>query len=84
VDEDQIARYSRQILVKQVGGRGQEKLCAAKVAVRGDGLSARVARLYLSAGGSQLSADGEPLDVPGEDVEAGALAALQFQLKVIG
>ena len=29
--EDQILRYSRQILLREVGGRGQEKLLAGGV-----------------------------------------------------
>ena len=35
--EDQILRYSRQILLKDVGGRGQEALLEAGVRLEGDG-----------------------------------------------
>jgi hypothetical protein len=39
----QIERWSRQILLPDVGGRGQERLLTARLAVLGDGLAARVA-----------------------------------------
>jgi len=47
----QIERYSRQILLPQVGGRGQESIFAASVEVVGDGLVARTAARYLCAAG---------------------------------
>jgi hypothetical protein len=97
--EDQIARFARQILVKPVGGRGQEQLCAATARVDGSTIAAR----YLEAGGTQRG-DGGWLAVgregfawslgcndcraqgltPTEDVERGATAALAFQRAVLG
>src|SRR5512138_2445812 len=49
--DGQIERYLRHILLKEVGGKGQEKLLAGKVLVIGaGGLGAPVA-LYLAAAG---------------------------------
>lgn len=49
--EEQIERYSRHILLKQIGGEGQKKILNAKVLVIGaGGLGAPVA-LYLAAAG---------------------------------
>ena len=47
----QIERYSRQIILPQVGGRGQEKILQSRVYVDGDGLLAATALLYLVAAG---------------------------------
>lgn len=47
----QIARYSRQIILPAVGGRGQRKLLATRVAVVGDQEMAGTAALYLAAAG---------------------------------
>ena len=47
----QIERYSRQIILPQVGGRGQEKILRSRVYVDGDGLLAATALLYLAAAG---------------------------------
>jgi molybdopterin/thiamine biosynthesis adenylyltransferase len=47
----QIERYSRQILLKEVGGKGQEKLLNGRVLIIGaDGLGSPIA-LYLAAAG---------------------------------
>ena len=49
--EDQITRYSRHILLKEVGGKGQKKLLKGKVLIIGaGGLGAPIA-LYLAAAG---------------------------------
>jgi len=49
--DDQIERYSRQILLPQVGGKGQEKLLAAKVLIIGvGGLGSPVAAYLAGAG----------------------------------
>ncbi len=49
--DEQIERYSRQIILPQVGGKGQEKLLQARVLVNGTGPMQRVALLYLAAVG---------------------------------
>ena len=46
-----IDRYSRQILVPDIGGVGQERLLAARVTVLGTGLAARAARDLLDRAG---------------------------------
>jgi hypothetical protein len=49
--EPQIERYERQILLKEVGGKGQERLLAATVQVQGHGVGADEAATYLAAAG---------------------------------
>lgn len=49
--EDQIERYSRQILLPDVGGKGQEKLLNAKVLIIGAGGLGSPAGLYLTSAG---------------------------------
>ncbi len=49
--EEQIQRYSRHIILKEVGGKGQQKLLAGRVLIIGaGGLGAPIA-LYLAAAG---------------------------------
>lgn len=49
--EEQIERYSRHIILKEVGGKGQKKLLAGRVLIIGaGGLGAPIA-LYLAAAG---------------------------------
>ena len=49
--ESEIFRYSRQILVREVGGRGQESLLAAVVELGGGGAALSTAAAYLAASG---------------------------------
>lgn len=48
---EQIERYSRHIILKQVGGKGQEKLLNGKVLVIGTGGLGAPAAMYLAAAG---------------------------------
>jgi len=49
--EDQIERYSRQIILPNVGGKGQEKLLNAKVLIIGAGGLGSPSALYLASAG---------------------------------
>ncbi len=49
--EDQIERYSRHIILPEVGGKGQEKLLAGRVLLVGAGGLGSPAALYLAAAG---------------------------------
>ncbi len=55
-----VERYSRQILLPEVGGRGQERLCATQVTVTGrGGAAAFAARLIEAAGFHVVLHDGD-------------------------
>jgi len=51
LSQDQIARYSRHLLLPEVGVEGQEKLCNAKVLCIGTGGLGSPLGLYLAAAG---------------------------------
>jgi molybdopterin/thiamine biosynthesis adenylyltransferase len=51
LSEPQIERYSRQIVLPELGGRGQETLLSATVAVVGSGGLSTAALTYLAAAG---------------------------------
>ncbi len=51
LSEIQIERYSRQIILPQLGGKGQEKLLSARVLVNGAGPLQTTVLLYLAAAG---------------------------------
>ncbi|MBL8916718.1 MAG: hypothetical protein JNM17_38810 [Archangium sp.] len=55
MNEDQIRQYSRQILLREVGGVGQKKLLAAPIEIIGWSDAIEVAVTYLSAGGSPIA-----------------------------
>ena len=51
LSKDQIARYSRQLILPEVGVKGQERLLAASVLIVGAGGLGSPAALYLAAAG---------------------------------
>ncbi|HEX3030598.1 MAG TPA: HesA/MoeB/ThiF family protein [Clostridia bacterium] len=51
LEENQILRYSRQLILKEVGAEGQEKLLSSKVLVIGAGGLGSPALYYLAAAG---------------------------------
>jgi len=51
MNDDQLLRYSRQIMLPQVDIEGQERLLAAKILIVGAGGLGSPAALYLAAGG---------------------------------
>ncbi|NLM45924.1 MAG: molybdopterin-synthase adenylyltransferase MoeB [Firmicutes bacterium] len=51
LSENQIHRYARQIVMPEVGGRGQEKLLASKVLLVGAGGLGSPVAIYLAAAG---------------------------------
>ncbi|MBM3711927.1 MAG: adenylyltransferase [Actinobacteria bacterium] len=62
--EEQLERYSRHIILKDVGGKGQEKILKSKVLIVGAGGLGSTAAIYLSAAGVGTLgiADGDRVD----------------------
>jgi molybdopterin-synthase adenylyltransferase len=65
MNDQQIERYSRNIILKEVGGKGQEKLLRSKVLIIGAGGLGAPAALYLAAAGVGTIglADGDNVDL---------------------
>ena len=49
--EEQIERYSRHIILKEVGGKGQQKIAESRILCIGAGGLGSPAAMYLAAGG---------------------------------
>lgn len=65
LNEEQIERYSRNIILPEVGGQGQERLLRGKVFIVGAGGLGSPAALYLAAAGVGMIglADGDDVDL---------------------
>ncbi len=65
MNEKQIERYSRNIILKEVGGKGQDKLLGSRVLIIGAGGLGSPAALYLAAAGVGTIglADGDKVDL---------------------
>jgi molybdopterin/thiamine biosynthesis adenylyltransferase len=65
LSDAQIERFSRQIILPQIGAAGQQRLLRSSIAVAGDGPLAEIAALYLAGAGvgsiALHGADREPL-----------------------
>lgn len=72
LSEAQIRRYARHVLLRQVGGVGQERLLRSVVRVEGSGRALGVAAVYLVAGGTPVDGalDVADLDFLGDDTLA--------------
>lgn len=51
LDDDQLLRYSRHILLDEIGIEGQERICAGRVLILGAGGLGSPAALYLASAG---------------------------------
>lgn len=65
LNDSQIERYSRQIILTEIGGKGQEKLLRSKVLLIGAGGLGSPAGLYLAAAGVGTIGivDGDAVDI---------------------
>jgi hypothetical protein len=57
-----VERYSRQILLPEIGGRGQERLCATRVTVSGGGDAGAFAATLLGGAGASVRIEAGPPD----------------------
>lgn len=69
--EEEILRYSRHIILPEVGGRGQKRLKSGSVLLAGLGAAGSVAALYLAAAGIGRLTLWDPGLVTAQDLEGG-------------
>ncbi|MBP2017221.1 adenylyltransferase/sulfurtransferase [Symbiobacterium terraclitae] len=71
--EQEILRYSRHIILPEVGGRGQKRIKAASVLVAGQGAAGSAAGMYLAAAGVGRITLWDPAELAAADL-SGAIA----------
>lgn len=71
LSEQEVVRFSRHIILPEVGGRGQKKLKAASVLLAGLGAAGSAAALYLAAAGVGKLTLWDPGLVTAEDLAGG-------------
>jgi len=71
--EQEILRYSRHIILPEVGGRGQKRIKASSVLVAGLGAAGSPAAMYLAAAGVGRITLWDPADLTAADL-TGAIA----------
>ena len=95
--DDQVRRYSRHVLLPELGGVGQKRLLAGAVALPGLDLAGQAAALYLAAAGvgrlvvgdvGPVVAPGplfeaEDVGRPGKDAARARIAALNADCRVV-
>ncbi len=85
-----IEAYSRQLLLPEIGGAGQARLCGARVCIEGEGVVAQTARTYLLASGVNLHEDGvrsvaeRDTGRPADDFFVGSLLAASIMKMILG
>lgn len=67
MEPDARRRFARQLLLADVGERGQARLCAHAVRVEGDERAAETARLYLERAGVMAARDQSSASAGGGD-----------------
>lgn len=85
LDDRQVELFSRQILLREVGGRGQERLLAARVLLIGGGPAAETAATYLAGAGVGTLGVGGGVGVgpPGDAVGFAPLAERCPEARVV-
>jgi len=78
--EEQIRRYSRHIILPEVGGRGQRRILEASVVLGGLGAAGSVAAMYLAAAGVGRITLWDPAPV----TEADLAAAVAYTVDKVG
>ncbi|HYG60475.1 MAG TPA: ThiF family adenylyltransferase, partial [Symbiobacteriaceae bacterium] len=73
LSEQEIIRYSRHIILPEVGGRGQQKLKAGAILLAGLGAAGSAAAMYLAAAGVGRLTLWDPGVVTAQDL-VGAIA----------
>lgn len=76
LSEAQIQRYSRQILLRGIGGVGQVRLLEGGVEALGEGPALDTAAAYLAAGGCPVRRDGQWRDGGGPARDPAARVAV--------